>query len=218
MTGIDAVHARIATLHDRFAQLAPSGRAGIGSVLGAEVYGPRVEGADSFDAALNAAAREAGVAGTGPVPGGPAPVAAALAGPVELVGGVPADLARYGNGKIPASALTPIGAGDHRLWAPAASAYQQMVVAAARDGISWGVTDSYRDYDSQVDVARRKGLYRDGGLAAVPGTSKHGWGLAVDLNLNPAAQQWMNANAERFGFVTIPREPWHWELDVSKLS
>lgn len=44
-----------------------------------------------------------------------------------------------------------------------------------------------------------------------PGTSPHGWGMAVDLDLNAQAQSWMRANAGRFGFVEdTPREPWHW--------
>ena len=48
-------------------------------------------------------------------------------------------------------------------------------------------------------------------LAAAPGTSKHGWGMATDLNLNSEAQAWMRSNAGAFGFVEdTPREPWHW--------
>jgi LAS superfamily LD-carboxypeptidase LdcB len=75
-----------------------------------------------------------------------------------------------------------------------------------------GVTDSYRSYAAQVDVARRKGLYSQGGLAARPGTSKHGWGVAVDLDLNNQAQQWMRQNAHNYGFsANVPREPWHWQ-------
>ncbi|QGG97136.1 hypothetical protein GH723_14760 [Actinomarinicola tropica] len=59
--------------------------------------------------------------------------------------------------------------------------------------------------------ATEKGLYSQGGLAATPGTSNHGWGLSVDLDLNPASEAWMKANAPRFGFVEdVPREPWHW--------
>ena len=74
-----------------------------------------------------------------------------------------------------------------------------------------GVTDSYRSFDAQLDVARRKGLYSQGGLAAQPGTSQHGWGLAVDLDLDARAQAWMRANASRFAFVEdTPHEPWHW--------
>lgn len=125
--------------------------------------------------------------------------------------GVPADLARYGNGRVPASALDSIGGTSHRLWAPAAQAFDELLAAAARDGVKVGITDSYRSYDAQVDVAARKGLYSQGGLAAKPGTSPHGWGLAVDLSLDARAQTWMRSNAGRFGFVEdTPREPWHW--------
>ncbi|MFF1530956.1 D-alanyl-D-alanine carboxypeptidase family protein [Cellulomonas sp. NPDC058312] len=125
--------------------------------------------------------------------------------------GVPADLAAYGNGKVPRDALSEIGSTGHRLWAPAGQALEQLLAAAERDGVDIGITDSYRSYDAQVDVARRKGLYSQGGLAAQPGTSPHGWGVAVDLDLDDAAQKWMRANAGRFGFVEdTPREPWHW--------
>ena len=123
----------------------------------------------------------------------------------------PAELAAYGNGRIPATALAPIGVGQHRMWSPAATGFTRLRADAAADGVRIGVTDSYRSYDQQVDLARRKGLYRDGGLAATPGTSNHGWGLSLDLDLNPAAQRWMRANAGRYGFAEdVPREPWHW--------
>ena len=58
----------------------------------------------------------------------------------------------------------------------------------------------------------------------MPGTSNHGWALAVDLcggiNIFGTPQwTWMTQNAGRFGFVQPdwagPRgekpEPWHWE-------
>ena len=123
----------------------------------------------------------------------------------------PPELVRFGNGRIPAGELAPIGRGSHRLWAPAATAFQRLAQAAAADGVTIGVTDSYRSFDAQVDVARRRGLYSEGGLAAKPGTSNHGWGLSLDLDLDDRAQSWMRANAGRFGFVEdVPREPWHW--------
>lgn len=125
------------------------------------------------------------------------------------------------NGQLDKSELDQIPAngtkltGSHKLNSVAAKAYAEMVDAAEADGITWKVTDSYRDYDSQVAVAAKKGLYNKGGLAAVPGTSNHGWGSAVDLDLSPEAQEWLNTNAERFGFSTIAREPWHWEHKAS---
>jgi len=125
--------------------------------------------------------------------------------------GIPTDLAAYGNGKIPATALKGIGGTGHKLWAPAASQLESLMTAASRDGVTIGITDSYRSYDEQVDLARRKGLYSQGGLAAKPGTSEHGWGMATDLDLNSKAQAWMRANGEKYGFVeNVPREPWHW--------
>ncbi len=139
----------------------------------------------------------------------------AAVGGARTADGVPSDLAAYGNGQIPRSALREVGTTGHRLWAPASAALQQLMADAARDGVQIGITDSYRSYDAQVDVAQRKGLYSRGGLAAEPGTSPHGWGMAVDLDLGDEAQSWMRANAGRYGFVEdTPREPWHWVYRV----
>lgn len=127
---------------------------------------------------------------------------------------VPADLAGYGNGRIPADQMTEIAQNGQRLYAPAAAAWDNVVAAAAADGVDLRITDSYRSYDQQVDLVRRKGLYSEGGLGATPGTSNHGWGLAVDADVtDPRTLEWMRTNAPRFGFVeAVPREPWHWEF------
>ena len=136
-------------------------------------------------------------------------------GPIASKSSVKALEGLYDNGRLPDSALSSIG-GGHRLAPPAASAFLQMKAAAAADGVTIGVTDSYRSYDAQVDVARRKGLYSQGGLAAKPGTSDHGLGLALDLDLDTQAQAWIRANGARFGFVEdTPRESWHWKFDGS---
>lgn len=160
------------------------------------------------------AARALPAVGAGPGASGPS-FADALARAAVPVSAEPLSVAalqaRYSNGRIPADALAPIGDGDHRLAASAAAAFGDLQAAARRDGVTFGVTDSYRSIDAQVDVAKRKGLYSQGGLAAQPGTSQHGWGLAVDLDLDSQAQIWMRANGARFGFFEdTPREPWHW--------
>jgi LAS superfamily LD-carboxypeptidase LdcB len=125
--------------------------------------------------------------------------------------GIPEDLAAYGNGKIPTEALGRVGSTNHKLWAPAAENLNRMIEDAERDGVKIGITDSYRPYAEQVDLARRKGLYSQGGLAAKPGTSEHGWGMATDLDLNGKALSWMRKNAGNYGFVeNVPRESWHW--------
>ncbi|WP_028048015.1 D-alanyl-D-alanine carboxypeptidase family protein [Cellulomonas sp. URHE0023] len=138
--------------------------------------------------------------------------AAASAGTGQLnADGVPVELARYGNGQIPDSALQNVGGTKAKLWAPAAQKLEQLMSAAAKDGVQIGITDSYRSYDAQVDVAERKGLYSQGGLAAKPGTSEHGWGMAADLKLDAAGQSWMRAHGGEYGFVeNTPRESWHW--------
>ncbi len=127
----------------------------------------------------------------------------------------------YPNGLIPASALCPIGIGEHRLRCDAAFSFQGL---AAAFGSAFGrplcVTDSYRTFEEQVRLYGVKPA-----LAAVPGTSNHGWGLAVDLcggaqSFGTADYAWMRANASRFGWQNpswaLPgrgrEEPWHWEF------
>jgi LAS superfamily LD-carboxypeptidase LdcB len=84
---------------------------------------------------------------------------------------------------------------------------------AAEAGISIHLVDGYRPYEDQVRLARELGLYSEGGLAAQPGTSQHGWGRAVDLELDDRGIAWMRDNAWKYGFKeTVPREPWHWEF------
>ncbi len=134
-----------------------------------------------------------------------------LAGPVR--NGPPPGLEGYHNGRIPPQVLVPIGGTSERLWAPAAAAFEHMRRDAARAGVSLPVIDAYRSHDDQVRLAAELGLYRDGGWAAVPGTSQHGWGRAVDLDLDDRALAWLRANAWKYGFVeAVPREPWHWEF------
>ncbi|MDR6322833.1 M15 family metallopeptidase [Actinoplanes couchii] len=125
--------------------------------------------------------------------------------------GIPEDLVAYGNGKIPPTALGQVGDTRHKLWAPAAESLTKMIDDAKKDGVKIGITDSYRPYAEQVDLARRKGLYSQGGLAAKPGTSEHGWGMATDLDLNSDALSWMRKNGRNYGFVeNVARESWHW--------
>jgi zinc D-Ala-D-Ala carboxypeptidase len=127
--------------------------------------------------------------------------------------GVPTTLAGYGNGRIPESALAPLTGSSERMWAPAAQHLNDLLADAKKAGVSISITDAYRSYDDQVAIAKEKGLYTQGGLAAQPGTSEHGWGLAVDLGLDPTSQAWMRQHAKEYGFIdNVPREPWHWQF------
>ncbi|HEX2072299.1 MAG TPA: D-alanyl-D-alanine carboxypeptidase family protein [Geodermatophilus sp.] len=126
----------------------------------------------------------------------------------------------YPNGLIPPSALCPLGVGGHLLRCDAAAAYRAMSAAfAAAFGAPLCITDSYRTYAGQVRLYGQKPA-----LAAVPGTSNHGWGLAVDLcggveSFGTPQYAWLAANAGRFGFLHPTwadpgngrEEPWHWE-------
>ncbi|MGY1619841.1 D-alanyl-D-alanine carboxypeptidase family protein [Geodermatophilus sp. SYSU D00691] len=126
----------------------------------------------------------------------------------------------YPNGLIPPSALCPIGVGGHSLRCDAAAAWKAMSTAfAGTFGTPICITDSYRTYASQVRLYGQKPA-----LAAVPGTSNHGWGLAVDLcggieSFGTPQYAWMVANAGRFGWLHPTwadpgngrEEPWHWE-------
>lgn len=132
--------------------------------------------------------------------------------PTTTSTGAPPGLEAFENGRIPVEALAPIPGGES-MWAPAAEAFIRMANDAARDGMSLPIIDAYRPYEDQVRLANELGLYSQGGLAAVPGTSQHGWGRAIDLELDPTALAWMRANAASYGFhETVPREPWHWEF------
>ena len=210
---VAAVQARIAEIQSRLAPPRPAGTAG------------------GFQAALTAASadladpsalmKSAGTVTAPAVGWSPRPPAVSGGQATHNHSQVdpPADLKPYGNGKIPPGALASIGDGGHRMWAPAGAAFNQMRADAAKAGVTFGVTDSYRSYDQQVDLARRKGLYSQGGLAATPGTSNHGWGLSLDLDLDPKAQAWMRANGEKYGFVEdVPREPWHWTFQGTETA
>ena len=130
--------------------------------------------------------------------------------------------AGYANGNVPRSALCPLRyAPGHVLRADAAAAYNALTDAYLNAvGAPICITDSYRDYATQVRLFATKPS-----LAAVPGTSNHGWGVAVDLcggiqDYGTPAYMWMKANAPRFGWIHPAwaepggsrQEPWHWEF------
>jgi hypothetical protein len=125
------------------------------------------------------------------------------------------------NGFLPRSALCPLpDAPGHALRSDAAAAFARLSAAAQEELGGLCVTDSYRSYARQVDVFARKP-----DLAAVPGTSRHGFGVALDLGcgveqFGTPAYRWMKANGPRFGWHhpawaepdgSMP-EPWHWEF------
>jgi LAS superfamily LD-carboxypeptidase LdcB len=208
LNGIAGVTARMAEIQSRFVAIQTAEAAAAKAASGtSSTTGTASTTGSTFATALADAVKAGGAGTTG---------AAAADRTYKLNSkGIPTELAAYGNGKIPANALEKVGGTGHKLWAPAAESLTNLIADARKDGVKIGITDSYRSYSEQVDVARRKGLYSQGGLAAKPGTSEHGWGMATDLDLNNKAQAWMRANGEKYGFVeNVPREPWHWAYKV----
>ncbi|MFC0625743.1 peptidoglycan DD-metalloendopeptidase family protein [Kribbella deserti] len=140
--------------------------------------------------------------------------------PFLATGGLSNGGTSFGNGLIPLSELCVVANG-HRLRCDAAQGFKALSAAyQAHFGRKLCMTDSYRSYDAQVSLYQRKPS-----LAALPGTSNHGWGIAVDLcggadRFGTAQHQWLLANAGNFGWK-LPRwarqggskpEPWHWEF------
>ena len=132
------------------------------------------------------------------------------------------DQAVYPNGQLPASALCPLFAtAGESLRREAAMAFNAMSNAYQQQtGSALCVADSYRSYSEQLAIKLELP-----GLAATPGTSQHGLGLALDLcggvqDFSAPAHLWMQRNAPLYGWFhpawaepsgSLP-EPWHWEF------
>jgi LAS superfamily LD-carboxypeptidase LdcB len=116
--------------------------------------------------------------------------------------------------------------GTHLLRCDAAAAFGQLDAAyRVRFGEPISITSSYRSYDNQV---RLKQSWCDRGrceMAATPGNSNHGWGLALDLggginDFGTPQHDWLQAHGPAYGWHHPPwarqgggkEEPWHWEF------
>lgn len=121
------------------------------------------------------------------------------------------------NGRLAAGELTAIPGG--RLRADAAVAWLAMRRYIGNEKGIWICPTSMRtSYRCYADQQYFWNLYRagKGALAARPGTSNHGWGLAVDIP-TPAMQAAVRECGHRFGWgirggklaSDAPSEPWH---------
>lgn len=148
---------------------------------------------------------------------------------------LPSDLKGCKAGEIPANLLRNIE-GKGKLHHLAADAYEAMDAAANEAGIDLSPTsqaDCYRSLETQEygfyqrhtnkpnkklmqqkpRIYKGEAWYLKKGMApmAVPGTSNHNWGIAIDIaNASGKRLEWMLANADRFGFSwELQSEPWH---------
>lgn len=89
------------------------------------------------------------------------------------------------------------------------------------------INDGYRDYAAQVQAKKDYGKE-----AAEPGTSNHGWAIAIDvgtptharISYTDSTYAWLKTNAAQYGWIhpawaepdgVGPHEAWHWEFTGS---
>lgn len=123
------------------------------------------------------------------------------------------------NGLLPKEALCELHKDGELLRADAAVDFLKLNEEYAKEfGTQMCVTSSYRDLPNQHRVYAEQ----PPGNAAVPGTSNHGYGLAIDLcggvqNYRSEQFNWLEANGGEYGWYhpdwakSNPFEPWHWE-------
>ncbi len=148
--------------------------------------------------------------------------------------------------------LKSIG-GGHKIDARAYEDYAAMMEAARKEGVYIYVTSSYRTMDKQIalheakieegvmmDYSYAEAKERAAEVVAVPGTSEHQAGLALDLvsseyrKLNEKQEktkgfQWLKENCYDYGFILrypngktdvtgIIYEPWHFRYVGKKAA
>ena len=131
----------------------------------------------------------------------------------------------YTNGSIPLKVLCAVAfAPNQHLRCDAAESLARLNAAYRADfGHDLSITGSYRTLEEQISTRAAKGT-----MAAVPGTSNHGWGLAIDFDesdgYRSAQYAWLKAHAMTYGWHHPtymdeggrgPHEPWHWEFGTS---
>lgn len=155
---------------------------------------------------------------------------------------VPTFLRGMLNGRLdPAILRAPDGSTltSHKMFLPVS--YAMQALHAASKGITDRTTGRYRTYEQQVNLFLSRYRTYDTGsgstkwwqgtkywklpgvaMAATPGTSNHGLGLADDMaeeldadaypeSMSDAQLTWLRDNALRFGFGLDTRsERWHW--------
>jgi hypothetical protein len=131
-------------------------------------------------------------------------------------------IATLSNGQLPGSILCTLWDPRFRLRSDAAVALAKLNIAYRQHfGTNICMSGTYRTYGEQVRLKGEKP-----GLAATPGTSEHGWGLAADLCHGPdrygsPQYSWLRDNGAAYGWGNPdwaqpggsgPMEPWHWEF------
>jgi hypothetical protein len=144
---------------------------------------------------------------------------------------LPPDYQEFENGKIPACALVSITGGG-KLHPEAAAQFEKLLAAAKRANRPFTLTSAYRNYATQETAARA--YANQPGRAARPGTSNHGWGVAIDItelydqikpakvalnlpsdpeqnNTTPQVNAWIRSNSELYKWLDANAPAFGWE-------
>lgn len=155
---------------------------------------------------------------------------------------MPSNLAGFVNGKLPSALLRDVRAPKGQLHPLAATAWNALQLAAYFGGVELKHVGAYRSFDAQVSLFRERYsvsptgrvpqvtrtyqgqvMYLRKGVApaGTPGTSNHGWGLAIDVDSCSGKRlAWLlgdgfaTSNALKFGFSWEVKngpnaEAWH---------
>jgi LAS superfamily LD-carboxypeptidase LdcB len=102
-------------------------------------------------------------------------------------------------------------------------AVRNMIAAAAADGVTLS-GGGYRDSQQQIDLRRAHCGSSDYAIyqapssscsppTAIPGTSMHEQGLAIDFDncsYGTSVYNWLSGHAAGYGLYNLPSESWHW--------
>jgi hypothetical protein len=101
-----------------------------------------------------------------------------------------------------------------------------MIVAAANDGVTLS-GGGYRSSAQQIELRRAHCGSSDYAIyqmpssscsppTAIPGTSMHEQGLAIDFDncsYGTSVYNWLSGNAASYGLYNLPSESWHWSTN-----
>lgn len=152
---------------------------------------------------------------------------------------IPSALKNVENGKLDPALLKKVDCGGV-MYTAAADDFNKMFKAAKADGVTLKTVGHYRTYVQQVNLFKSRYAERDFGRkpqvtrkwktklwflkpgmspAGVPGTSNHGLGLAIDLDVtNKKTFGWLCEHGPTYNFYlqgSDPKSPefeaWHWQ-------
>ena len=160
---------------------------------------------------------------------------------------LPAEIAKVGNGNLTPAMLKKVKTGGE-MWTGAAAAFNKLYTDCLAAGFKLRNVGDYRPFDRQLAMFNDRYSLKDLGRtpqvtrkyegktwylkpgkspSGVPGTSNHGYGLAIDVgydkdgalvSMGGKCFDWLCANAPTYGFYlqgSDPKSPefeaWHWQ-------